>query len=108
MTRAAPHIVLPDWPGLMDLDYAMAYTQLAEGSFRYLAKAKGVAPVDAAGLGVTRWARADLDRLIDSLPRRGVPMAQDGANDASGPAPAADPEQAAQAALNAARKRIKR
>lgn len=95
-------MVLPDWPVLMGVDLACAYTQLGEDSFRFLARKRGVKPVDCEGLGVTRWRRADLDRLVDSLPHRGAEMAATApsANDA-------DDDSAAQRALEKARRRIR-
>ncbi len=63
---------MPAWPALLTTDLACAYTSLSEASFRFVAAQKKVLPVDCAGISVTRWRRADLDALIDSLPPRGL------------------------------------
>ena len=85
MSRAAPPpVVMPAWPALLTTELACAYTTLSEASFRAVAKLKGLEPRDVAGLAVTRWRRADLDALIDSLPARGAQMPADAP-------PAADP-----------------
>lgn len=78
MSRAAPPpVVMPAWPALLTTELACAYTTLSEASFRAVAKLKGLEPRDVAGLAVTRWRRADLDALIDSLPARGAQMPAD-------------------------------
>lgn len=105
--HAPPTLPLPNWPALMGLELALAYTQLGESSFRFLTRKRGVAPVDPDGLTVTRWARADLDRLIDSLPRRGAPMAADGPQADESSMDTGLPD-AAQLALQRARRRGKR
>lgn len=80
MTRHAPgEHMISAWPALLPIDLACAYTQLSEASFRFAARKHGVFPVDI-GLSVTRWSRTDLDRLIDSLPRRGAEMPPEAAN----------------------------
>jgi hypothetical protein len=61
---------LPDWPAMMKTDAACAYVSLSESSFQALAASNGVRPVDLGPLRGVRWKRADLDRLIDSLPNR--------------------------------------
>jgi len=99
MSRAAPQDApLPHWPALMTTELACAYTSLARGSFQLLASKHGVLPVECAGLAVTRWRRADLDRLIDKLPARGAEMEPEGQ-------PANDPAEEAlrRAALRRAR-----
>ena len=90
---------------LMGLDYALAYTQLSESSFRFLARRRDVAPVECEGLTITRWRRADLDRLIDSLPRRGAPIGTD-APDLS--AAESDGQDAGEMALARARRRSRK
>lgn len=81
MTKhAPPEFVVSAWPGLMTLDFALAYTCLSEQSFRFLCRKRGVNPVDCEGLAVARWAKIDLDALIDSLPRRGAEMPTEPAN----------------------------
>ncbi len=97
MTRPAGQLPLPAWPALLTTDLACAYTSLSEVSFRHLARAAKVDPVECAGLSLTRWRRADLDRLIDSLPARGSEMTPD----------AAQPVDLAQAALARATKRAR-
>lgn len=64
---------LPDWPTLMDEATAAAYLGMSGDTFRGFMARKGVRPVDLGGPRLTRWRRADLDRLVDSLPARGVP-----------------------------------
>lgn len=100
MTRQAPsEFNIAAWPALLTTELACAYTSLGEQSFRLLARKSGVEPVDCGGLAVTRWRRGDLDRLIDSLPTKGAPIAP------NGPPPANDPASAAAAALERARRR---
>lgn len=88
--------VLPNWPALMDLELACAYTQLGETQFKALSACYNVAPRDLGAIRGVRWRRVDLDRLIDSLPARGEPS------------PAAATEDPAQAALLRVRKRAAR
>lgn len=90
LTDAAP----PAWPALLTTDLACAYTQLSEQSFRWLANQRGLKPADCAGLAVTRWRRADIDRMIDSLPERGgemEPQEPGEGRSATLPPPASDP-----------------
>jgi hypothetical protein len=78
--RHAPQdMTVTAWPALMTTDLACAYTQMSEASFRFTAAKFGVSPVDT-GLAMTRWAKIDLDGLIDRLPRRGAQMPADPAN----------------------------
>lgn len=62
---------LPDWPALMSIEVACDYLDLRATSFRYMTRMAGTQPVDCHGLALARWRRADLDRMIDSLPARG-------------------------------------
>lgn len=111
MPRAQAQVPAPAiaaWPALMTTEIACAYVQLSEQSFRWLAHNRGVKPADCAGLAVTRWRRADIDRMIDSLPERGAEMAaQEPAQDtdATTLAPANDP---AAAALARAQRRARK
>jgi hypothetical protein len=96
------------WPALLTTDLACAYTQLSEQSFRWLATQRGLKPADCAGLAVTRWRRADIDRMIDSLPERGAEIAPQEPGDgrsATLPSPANDP---AAAALARAAQRVRK
>lgn len=88
---------MPAWPALLTTELACAYTTLSESSFRAFVKLNHVEPRECAGLAVTRWRRADLDALIDSLPARGAEMTPDAP-------PAADP---ANIALERARRRAR-
>lgn len=87
---------LPDWPALLDVTMASAYCSMSEASFRFIARRRGVNPVDI-GLHMTRWRRKDLDGLIDNLPARGANSAPVAGNDQ-------DP---AEAALERAKKRAR-
>lgn len=99
MTKHAPaDFNISAWPALLTTEMACAYTQLSEASFRFAARKHGVAPVDFDGLAVTRWARTDLDLMIDRLPRRGAEMPAEPANM---PAPEDDPGAAALARVRA-------
>lgn len=60
---------LPHWPALMDAETAGAYLGLCASSFRILAAQKGVKAVDI-GLRAVRYRKADIDRMVDSLPLR--------------------------------------
>lgn len=98
MSRAALAAIPAAWPALLTTELACAYVQLSEASFRFLAHARGVKPADVAGLAVTRWRKADLDRMIDSLAEQGAEMAAQ--EPANGPGavvtlPAHDPAAAA-------------
>lgn len=85
MSRGAPDAIpMPAWPAMLTTELACAYTSLSEASFRAFAKLNRLEPRDCAGLAVTRWRKADLDALIDSLPARGAQMPAD-------TPPAADP-----------------
>lgn len=68
---------MPAWPALLTTELACAYTTLSASSFRAFAKLNRLEPRECAGLAVTRWRRADLDALIDSLPARGAEMPAD-------------------------------
>src|SRR5687767_12487100 len=87
MRAAAPALPLPDWPALMDEALAAAYCTMSVESFRALAAAHRCAPVDFSsgpkdrGLRLLRWARTDLDRLVERLNRRGGEPAPDGRAD---------------------------
>jgi hypothetical protein len=72
---------IPNWPVLMTTEVACAYVSLGEQSFRFITRKRSVSPVDCEGLAVTRWRKADLDRLVESLPVRGAQVLIDGAND---------------------------
>ena len=74
---------LPNWPALMTTEVACAYVSLSEQSFRFVARKRRVVPVDCDGLAVTRWRKADLDRLVESLSARGTNIGPVGANDDS-------------------------
>lgn len=87
---------LPNWPAMMDLELACAYTQLGETQFRALSARYNIAPRDLGEIRGVRWRRGDLDRLIDMLPARGEP---------SGAVAVPDP---AQVALERVRKRASR
>ena len=98
MSRQAVTAIPSAWPALLTTELACAYVQLSEASFRFLAKRRGVKPADIAGLAVTRWRKADLDRMIDSLPTAGDQMPpQEPANGpgAASELPAHDPAAAA-------------
>ncbi len=80
MTRHAPaDFNISAWPALLTTEMACAYLQMSEASLRFTAARFGASPVDN-GLSMTRWAKVDLDRLIDSLPRRGAEMPAEPAN----------------------------
>lgn len=65
---------LPNWPSLMDLELARHYCGgLGEKAFRALAAAHSVHEVDLRPLRSLLFRRADLDRMIDSLPTKGKP-----------------------------------
>lgn len=99
MTKHAPaDFNISAWPALLTTEMACAYTQLSEASFRFAARKHGVAPVDFGGLAVTRWSKSDLDRMIDSLPRRSAEMPSEPANT---PVPEPDPGAAALARVKA-------
>lgn len=99
MTRAAGQPPpLPAWPALMATDVACAYLSMGEASFRFLVRARQIAPVECAGLALVRWRKSDLDRLIDSLPARGAEIPPD----------SAPPVDLAQAALERAKRRATR
>lgn len=70
---AAP---LPHWPALMDAETAGAYVGLCASSFRVLAAKKGVKAVDI-GLRAVRYRKADIDRMVDSLPLRDAGSAEE-------------------------------
>lgn len=67
---------LPDWPALMDLELACAYTSLGQGQFKALTAKYEIAARDLGRLQGLRWRKADLDRLIDMLPARGEPSVE--------------------------------
>lgn len=103
MSRPAPvEPQIAAWPALLTTELACAYTCLGEMSFRLLARKGDVQPVECGGLAVTRWRRADLDRLIDSLPARGAEMRPQEASGGASAAAVADP--AAEALRRAARR----
>lgn len=64
MSRAAD---MPDWPALMDAPTAAAYCCVSESTVRAVLLRRGIKPVDM-GCKSVRYRRADLDRMIDSLP----------------------------------------
>jgi hypothetical protein len=71
---------LPHWPALMDEARAAAYCgEISVPTFRALTARYKVPAVDM-GARLLRWRKADLDRLVDSLPARGVPSAPEAAN----------------------------
>jgi hypothetical protein len=90
---------LPAWPALLTTPLACDYTSLSEVSFRFLMAQHGVEPRECGGLAVTRWRRADLDRVIDSLPARGRQMRAEGESETM------PPEDPAEAALRRAERR---
>jgi len=65
----------------MTTEVACAYVSLGEQSFRLITRKRSVLPVDCEGLAMTRWRKADLDRLVEGLPVRGAHVLIDGAND---------------------------
>lgn len=60
---------MPNWPALMTTDLAARYLSVDEHSLRMVALSHGVGPVDLK-VDLERWRRADLDRLVRSLPMR--------------------------------------
>jgi hypothetical protein len=96
---------MPDWPAMMELEMALAYTRLGEDSFRSLLSRHGVRAVDL-GNSLVRWRKADIDAMIDRLPLRQPRLGRDSpASSAGADAPIQDP---AAAALDRARKRTRR
>lgn len=85
---------LPNWPAMMETDMACAYVSMKETSFQALAAANGVRPVDLGPLRGVRWKRADLDRLVDSLPNRDGPSRARAEPDARAPSDAELAQQA--------------
>ena len=83
---------MPAWPLLMGASTAALYLEIAERSFRALARRAGLRPVDL-GLGVVRWRRDDVDALVAALPRRGA------ANDDPAAGAGLDPADAFDAAI---------
>ena len=74
MIRALPH-----WPALMDRDTACTYLSLGETAFAALTARYKVAAVDLGPLRGVLWRKADLDAMVDNLPRRGEPCATEAA-----------------------------
>ena len=65
---------LPDWPALMDVELARLYMGgMSVSVFHGLANQHGVRPVDL-GRRLSRWKKADLDRIVDSLQARGADL----------------------------------
>lgn len=67
---------LPDWPAMMDLDLACAYTQLGHTQFKALSAKYKITPRDLGAIRGVRWRRSDLDRMIDMLPAQGEPSGE--------------------------------
>lgn len=70
---------MPAWPILMNAATAALYLEISSGSFLALARRTRIQPVDL-GLGVVRWRRDDLDRLVAELPHRGGAATPEPAN----------------------------
>lgn len=79
MTKAAAE-TLPHWPALMDEDRAAEYCgEISVPTFKAMTARYKLQPVDM-GARLLRWRKADLDRMIDSLPARGAPSPPEAAN----------------------------
>lgn len=103
MTSAA----LPAWPALMDLPLALAYTSLKEDAFKALMHRNGVRPVDL-GTSQLRWRKADLDAAIDRLPLKPAKSPPDEAPESATAAQVLHLIDPAQAALERARRAVRR
>lgn len=108
MTATDRLVALPDWPALMSIEIACDYLDLSATSFRFLTRMAGVRPVDCHGLALARWRRADLDRMVDSLPPRGGPSAAPDSATPHNDAPEADLTMQAAQALERVRRGLKR
>jgi hypothetical protein len=63
---------IPDWPALMPPGVAASYLGVSAGSLRTMKP-----PARKLGSGRTMYARADLDKFIDSLPIDGAGQTDD-------------------------------
>lgn len=72
---------MTDWPALMDEETARAYLGgCCTKTFALYQRRGGLKPVNTFGVRVTRFARADLDLLVDSM-RRAAATSADGETD---------------------------
>lgn len=85
---------MTDWPALMDEETARAYLGgMCAQTFALIRRRGGLKPVEPFGIRVTRFARVDLDRLIDTMRQAAAICADGETNPAVAPQALAAPRQ---------------